>query len=119
MYQVPFSTPLPSAQTFLLLHLTLQVEMHAGIALRGVVLYLKAADEMTNAEISALTGVSPRTVRNIYSKAIERGFNPHSRPLVIEDSYVVDASRSGRPRKQDSEAQPEVQPETQDEEPVL
>ena len=39
------------------------------------------------------------TINRIYAKAIERGFDPNIRPMIIKDEWVEDAPRSGRPRK--------------------
>jgi transposase len=49
--------------------------------------------------ISDWTGIPTETVKTIYKRAIERGFDPSQRPFTLIDAYVADASRSGRPRK--------------------
>ena len=41
-----------------------------------------------------------RTVDNIYARAIKRGFDPNSDPLIIKDSYIIDGKSTGRPFKQ-------------------
>lgn len=43
------------------------------------------------------------TINRIYSWAIQRGFDPNLRLLVIKDKWLKDAPRSGRPRKQTPE----------------
>lgn len=52
------------------------------------------------AEAARETGVYPRKVRNMYIRVIERGFDPHAKPLLLKDEWFVDAPRSGRPKKQ-------------------
>jgi hypothetical protein len=46
--------------------------------------------------ITSITGVAPRTQRDINKKAKDRGFNPEV-DLRIRDEYVVDEPRTGRP----------------------
>lgn len=53
----------------------------------------------TTAEIVEKTGLSKRTVNDIYARAIRRGFDPNYLPLIIKDEYLKDAPRSGRPSK--------------------
>ncbi|KAI1520645.1 HTH-Tnp-Tc3-2 domain containing protein [Pyrenophora tritici-repentis] len=57
----------------------------------------------STSQISELTGVNPRTVDRIYSRAIAAGFEPNVLPLKILPHHVQDASRSGRPAKQTEE----------------
>lgn len=71
------------------------------IATRSYIVALKAHTAKSSAEIAILTGLSPATINRIYGRAIERGFDPHKRPLVIRDEFVQDSPRSGRPKKQD------------------
>ncbi len=54
----------------------------------------------STAEVVAITGPPKGTVNGIYARAIERGFNPNLKPLVIEDEFFEDAFRSGRPSMQ-------------------
>ncbi|KAJ5946813.1 hypothetical protein N7454_003652 [Penicillium verhagenii] len=54
-------------------------------------------------KICELMCVPPRTVTAIWKGALEGGFDPHSRPLLITDDMVVDRSRRGRPNKQTKE----------------
>jgi transposase len=70
------------------------------LATRALIVTLKApCAGKSTAEISAITGISTRTINSIYARAIERGFEPNSVPLVIRDEWLQDASRSGRPTK--------------------
>jgi transposase len=54
----------------------------------------------TSLEVSGITGVSVRQVNRIYARAIERGFDPNARPLLLQNAWLEDAPRSGRPSKQ-------------------
>lgn len=72
------------------------------IPTRSMVIALKAVGDKSTAKIAHLTGLSPRAINHIYSKAQARGFDPSQRPLVIKSEYVEDAPRSGRPSKQSS-----------------
>lgn len=81
--------------------------MHTDIATRAFVVGLKSTGKTTN-EVADLTGLQPRTINRIYGRAIERGFDPNQRPLAIRDDYLVDASRSGRPKKQTPETQDKI-----------
>jgi hypothetical protein len=54
----------------------------------------------TTPEIATQTGLSPRTINNIYATAIKRGFEPNRAPQLIIDDYVKDSPRKGRPKKQ-------------------
>jgi transposase len=56
----------------------------------------------STSEIAKETGLSARTINSIYARAIERGFEPNE-PLRIDDRFLVDAPRSGRPRKEVAE----------------
>lgn len=71
------------------------------IATRALAVTLKApCSGKSSAEVAAITGLPIRTINSIYTRAIERGFEPNSVPLVIRDEWLQDASRSGRPAKQ-------------------
>ncbi|KAM3566463.1 hypothetical protein ARSEF4850_000605 [Beauveria asiatica] len=71
------------------------------IATRALVVTLKApCSGKTSIEVAGLAGISSRQVDRIYARAIERGFDPNLRPLVLKDAYLEDAPRSGRPSKQ-------------------
>lgn len=57
-------------------------------------------------EIMDLTGLPKSTVNDIYKRAIDRGFDPTARPVIIKMEYLIDAPRSGRPSKvKDEETQ--------------
>lgn len=81
---------------------------YTDIATRASVLALKAADK-TTAEVAYLTGLSQRQVQRILARAIARGFDPQLRPLTINDTFVEDAPKSGRPKKQTTELHDVVQ----------
>lgn len=75
------------------------------VATRALIVTLKSplVGRSTN-KIADETGVNPRTINNIYARAIQRGFNPNCYPLVLKDEFLQDAPRSGRPRKQADES---------------
>jgi hypothetical protein len=56
------------------------------------------AEGFPPAYIEKKTDVKERSQRNIRKKAIERGFDPATRPRIL-DSYVVDGAHTGRPKK--------------------
>ena len=66
------------------------------IAIRAHVVALKAYG-VKAAEIQDRTGINPRTQRDIYARAIKRGFDP-SQPVLSQ--YVIDEPKAGRPRKE-------------------
>jgi transposase len=74
---------------------------NTDIATRALVVTLKSplGGRSTN-EVSEKTGLSKRTINDIYARAIQRGFDPNLLPLIIKDEYLKDAPRSGRPAKQ-------------------
>ncbi|KAL2142930.1 hypothetical protein VTI28DRAFT_509 [Corynascus sepedonium] len=74
--------------------------VYHDIATRAQVLTLKLIAQLDNDQIEALTGLKARTVNNIVSKALERGFDPTRVPAVILDKHVSDAPKTGRPSKQ-------------------
>ncbi|KAJ5212450.1 uncharacterized protein N7498_004096 [Penicillium cinerascens] len=69
------------------------------IAMRTLVITMKALS-IVPLTISAMTDMPTRTINTIWDRAIERGFDPLWRPLVITDAYIAGTSRSGRPKKQ-------------------
>ncbi|KAM3448373.1 hypothetical protein MY3296_007857 [Beauveria thailandica] len=74
------------------------------IATRALVVTLKApCCGKTSTEVAGLTGIPSRQVDRIYARAIERGFDPNLRPIVIKDAHLEDAPRSGQPSKQTTE----------------
>ena len=54
----------------------------------------------STAQISAITGISPRTIDAIYGRACQRGFEPNAPMIKPLPEYLEDAPRAGRPRKQ-------------------
>jgi transposase len=87
-------------------HSSTQMSTHQ-IATRAQAVAYKAAG-LPDQQIHILTGLSARTVRSMYQKAISRGFDPQIRPCKVLDEHVKDAPRSGRPTKQTQEAKEEV-----------
>lgn len=74
--------------------------MH-DISTRAVVVVLKSPlGGKTTAQIEGITGLSKRTINDIYARAIQRGFDPNVVPLALKDEYLQDAPRSGRHTKQ-------------------
>lgn len=73
--------------------------MYTNLATRASIVALKATGK-TTAEVAEITNITPRTINRIYARAIERGFDPAHRPLLLEDSHLADAPRSGRPSVQ-------------------
>jgi transposase len=53
---------------------------------------------LTNKQIVDMTGVSTRQIQLWYSNALKRGYDP-SVSKILKDEYLVDAPRSGRPKK--------------------
>lgn len=70
---------------------------NTDIAIRAVICFLKSQPGQSNAEITRITGVSKRTINEIYARAKSRGFDPTSLPLNLTSSHLEDAPRSGRP----------------------
>ncbi|KAI1512890.1 Tc1 [Pyrenophora tritici-repentis] len=56
----------------------------------------------STAQISAITGISPRTIDSIYGRACQRGFEPNSPTIKLLPEYLEDAPRAGRPHKQEA-----------------
>jgi transposase len=69
------------------------------IARRATVVALKAYTPKSSAEIATLTDLSVPSVNRIYAEAIKRGFDPYR--TMVNNQYVEDKPRSGRPTKQD------------------
>ncbi|KAJ5111838.1 hypothetical protein NUU61_001468 [Penicillium alfredii] len=79
--------------------------MPISIATRALVIGFKATGKTTR-EIEDLTKLPKRTINDIYARAIQRGFDPNERPLILPDDILADAPRSGRrPTKQSTESQ--------------
>jgi len=74
------------------------------LATRAVIVSLKTPfGGKTTAQIACRLGIPERTINRIYARAIERGFDPNQEPLVLKDEYLIDAPRSGRPKKRTDE----------------
>ncbi|OKP14389.1 hypothetical protein PENSUB_14168 [Penicillium subrubescens] len=69
------------------------------IAKRATVVALKSYTTKWCTEITILTELSVPSVNRIYAKAIKRGFDPHR--TVVDNEFVEDKPRSGKPTKQD------------------
>ncbi|KAH9872761.1 hypothetical protein J1614_005155 [Plenodomus biglobosus] len=68
---------------------------------RALIIALKSPPVgKSSARISELTGVDPRTIDRVYSRAIAAGFEPNVLPLKLLPKHVEDAPRSGRPVKE-------------------
>ncbi|KAL7953226.1 hypothetical protein V8C34DRAFT_318361 [Trichoderma compactum] len=74
-------------------------------AMRAAILALKASTTWSSSEISAVLGLSVRQVNRIYSRSLKNGFDPSVRPLQINNSFVSDQPRSGRPKKRAEDSQ--------------
>ena len=74
------------------------------IAVRAHVVALKAYG-VKAAEIQTRTGINPRRQRDIYARAIKRGFDP-SQPVL--NKYFIDEPRSVRPSKISTEKRQEI-----------
>ena len=72
---------------------------------RAIVVFLKSPfGGKTTPEIAIQLDISPRTINDIYARAVKRGFDPNHKPFVLKPEYVQDAPRSGRPSKQTEDA---------------
>ena len=69
------------------------------ISLRAYFLTLRAY-RILAAEIVKTTQISERTIRDIYRRVVDRGFNPKSSPPLVLNTHVDDASRLNRLSKQ-------------------
>jgi transposase len=67
------------------------------LSVRAQVVTLRIAG-LTNAQIVEMTGVSRRQIQSWYSNALKRGYDP-SVSKLLKDEYLVDAPRSGRPKR--------------------
>ena len=85
--------------------LLIAVALNTDIYTRTLITTLESpAYGKIKAQISELTGVKPRTVDCVYSRAIQAGFEPNVLPLKILKQHVQDAPRSGRHIQQTAEA---------------
>ncbi|KAM0187788.1 hypothetical protein ACHAPI_010938 [Fusarium lateritium] len=66
--------------------------MPTDIATRALVVALMApaGGAKTTIEIHAITGLPVQTIRNIYARAIQRGFEPNQCPLRVTDAMFKD-----------------------------
>ncbi|KAJ6017592.1 hypothetical protein N7451_000971 [Penicillium sp. IBT 35674x] len=69
------------------------------MAMRTLVISMELVG-MDPQHISALTEMPVRTINSIWDRATERGFDPLRRPFMNCEAHVVDAPRSGRPKKE-------------------
>jgi transposase len=76
------------------------------LSTRAFVLALKTYTTKTSTEIAAICNLSKSSVDRIYGRACQRGYDPNLTPVVVKDSYLEDAPRSGRPSKQDQIKEP-------------
>lgn len=56
-------------------------------------------------QIHEATGITPRTLNNIFDRAVQAGFEPMTSNGTIgrlDSSHVANAPKSGRPRKQEA-----------------
>ncbi|KAH7558222.1 Transposase [Bipolaris maydis] len=82
---------------------------YTDIYTRTLVIALKSPPIGKNtSQVAALTGVHPRTVDRIYSRAIAAGFEPNELPIKILLHHVQDAPKTGRPAKQAEEVKEQI-----------
>ena len=76
---------------------------NTNISTRALIVTLKSPfGGKSTTQISAITGISPRTIDSIYGRACQRGFKPNAPIINILPEYLEDAPRAGRPRKQEA-----------------
>ncbi|CAE7020550.1 Transposase [Pyrenophora teres f. teres] len=76
---------------------------NTDLSTRALVVTLKSPfGGKSTTQISAITGISPRTIDAIYGRACQRGFEPNAPMIKLLPEHLEDASRTGRPRKQDA-----------------
>ena len=84
--------------------------VYTDIVTRALVVTLKLPlGGRTTVEIAEKTGLNPRTINRIYTKAIERRFDLNQLPLIIKDEYLKDILHSRRLTKQTSEFSEQIQ----------
>ena len=76
---------------------------HICLAIRAQILALKQFGA-TNIQIADITAVSVRQIRRFWAKALERGYNPTTGSKALNDEYLPDDRRSGRPIEATPEA---------------
>ncbi|TWU72491.1 hypothetical protein ED733_001337 [Metarhizium rileyi] len=70
-----------------------------NVSTKAAILALHTESKYSILRMTELFQVSKRSTRRIIQEAIERGFDPTIRPLVIKDRFVQPKPRSGRPSK--------------------
>ncbi len=92
-------------------NLVFKMAPNTDIATRALVVALKSphGGGKSSAEISRNTGLSVRLINQIYTRAIERGFEPNTLPMVIRDEWLKDSPRSGRPTKRAPDTKQKLQ----------
>lgn len=75
------------------------------IATRTAVIALRApaGAGLSSSQVATATGISINYINRLYRLAISRGFQPDQRPLSVQNSFVEDAPRAGRPSKRTPE----------------
>ena len=82
---------------------------YTDIYTRTLIIALKSPPIGKNtSQVAVLTGVNPRTVDRIYSRAIAAGFEPNELPIKILPHHVQDAPKTGRPTKQAEEVKEQI-----------
>lgn len=75
---------------------------NTDLSTRALIVTLKSPfGGKSTSQISAITGISPRTIDAIYGRACQRGFEPNGPTIKLLPEYLEDAPRAGRPRKQE------------------
>jgi hypothetical protein len=71
---------------------------------RAIIVFLKSPHGgKTTPEVAGQLELKARTINDIYSRAIKRGFDPNQKPFSLKPEHIEDAPRSGRPSKQTSQ----------------
>ena len=87
-----------------ILVLLINIAPKTDIATRALIITLKSPlVRMTTVQIATRTGLSARTIDNIYARACQREFDPNHEPFEIRDEWIQDAPHSGWPSKQTPE----------------
>jgi hypothetical protein len=71
---------------------------YIDIATRALIITLKSPlGGKITIEIHEKTGILVCTINSIYTRAIERGFDPNHLLIELKDEYLKDIPRSSRP----------------------
>jgi hypothetical protein len=73
---------------------------HSNIATRAVIVALKSpifGKSAPDIQKILKTPISPATINRIYQRAIKAGFDPKAPQLELQDEWLTDAPKSGRP----------------------